>query len=75
MATRMIGSDIGSRAKLVAMLLVVAIGSSVLTLQASAFLSTTSSAVRTPVAIRLNELPTGPQHGEGPHPYKIHHVD
>ncbi len=72
MATGSIGTDRRSRTKFVALFVVLAIAASVLAVQARSFLSTTSSAaLRPPSVFVLNELPTGPQHGQGPHPHEI----
>jgi hypothetical protein len=72
MATGTIGTDRRSRTKLVALVVVLAIATTLFAMQATSLLSTTTAtALRPPPVIVLNELPTGPQHGQGPHPHKI----
>ena len=72
MATRAIGTDRRSLTKVVALMLMLGIGASVLALQARSLLwAASTTAVLPPPVIVLNELPTGPQHGQGPHPHEI----
>ena len=52
-----------------------AIAAAALTVTANSLLSTTSNTPGQPLpVIRLNELPTGPQHSHGPHPYTKDHL-
>lgn len=75
MATRTIGTNRRSRTKFVGLLVVLAIAASALTVTARSLQSTTSNTPGQPLpVIRLNELPTGPQHSHGPHPYKKDHL-
>jgi hypothetical protein len=72
MATRTIGTNRRSRTKFVRIFVVLAIAASALTVQANSLLSTTLNTAAQPLPVtRLNELPTGPQHNHGPHPYKM----
>ena len=74
MATRTTGSDKQSRTKSVAFLVLIAIMALVLAGQVRSRSRTSNSHAQLRPAIVLNELPTGPQHGQGPHPFKIDHL-
>jgi hypothetical protein len=52
----------------VALVVVIAIGIALLAVQATSLLSTTTDPTLRPPVIVSNERPTGPQHGQGPHP-------
>jgi len=75
MATRTTGSDKQSRTKSVPFLVLIAIMALVLVGQVKSRSTTSNSHEQLRPAIVLNELPTGPQHGRGPHPFKIDRLE
>jgi hypothetical protein len=69
MATTEIGTDRRPRTKLAALVLVIALTITLLAMQAPSWFRTTNPPVRPSSLIVPVELPKGPQHGQGPHPY------
>jgi hypothetical protein len=54
--------------KLMALVVMIAFAITLLAVQATSSASTTTDAALRPQVTVVNELPTGPQHSQGPHP-------
>jgi hypothetical protein len=70
MVARRIGTDRRAPTNLVALVVVTAIPIALLAAQTTSLLPATTETAHRPPAIVSNELPTGPQHSQGPHPYR-----